>query len=132
MWSVALGISFGRQGWLYEYNAWSVIQVIVILTAGSAVLMWIGERITEKGVGNGISIVLVINIISRIPQDFASLFEQFISGKSVAKGILAGVIILAIILVTVIFVIVLQGAERRIPVQYSKKFPGDGDGFDTL
>ena len=119
-----MAIGFGRSGYLTEYNFVTVLQVIVTLTAGSAVLMWIGERITEKGVGNGISIVLVINIISRIPQDFASLFEQFISGKSVAKGILAGVIILAIILVTVIFVIVLQGAERRIPVQYSKKIQG--------
>ena len=49
----------------------NVFMVIVTLTAGSAVLMWIGERITEKGVGNGISIVLTINIISRIPSDFA-------------------------------------------------------------
>ena len=122
--AIAMAIGFGRSGYLTEYNFMTVLQVIVTLTAGSAVLMWIGERITEKGVGNGISIVLVINIISRIPQDFASLFEQFISGKSVAKGILAGVIILAIILVTVIFVIVLQGAERRIPVQYSKKIQG--------
>ncbi len=122
--AIAMAIGFGRSGYLTEYNFVTVLQVIVTLTAGSAVLMWIGERITEKGVGNGISIVLVINIISRIPQDFASLFEQFISGKSVAKGILAGVIILAIILVTVIFVIVLQGAERRIPVQYSKKIQG--------
>lgn len=122
--AIAMAIGFGRSGYLTEYNFVTVLQVIVTLTAGSAVLMWIGERITEKGVGNGISIVLVINIISRIPQDFASLFEQFISGKSIAKGILAGVIILAIILVTVIFVIVLQGAERRIPVQYSKKIQG--------
>jgi preprotein translocase subunit SecY len=86
--------------------------------------MWIGERITEKGVGNGISIVLVINIISRIPDDLGSLFEQFISGKTIARGTLAGVIIAAIIILTVVFVVVLQGAERRIPVQYSKKLQG--------
>ncbi len=124
MQSVALAISFGRQGWLYDYNAWTVIQIIVILTAGSAVLMWIGERITERGVGNGISIVLVINIISRIPNDMGTLWQQFISGKKVASAVLAGVVIIAIILLLVIFVDVLQNAERKIPVQYSRKIQG--------
>lgn len=122
--SVAMAIGFGRSGNLEKYNALNVIMVIVTLTAGSAVLMWIGERITEKGVGNGISIVLVINIISRLPEDLNSLFEQFISGKTVAKGVLAAVIIIAIIVAMVVFVILLQDAERRIPVQYSKKIQG--------
>ena len=83
-----------RSGYLTEFNAMNVIMVIVTLTAGSAVLMWIGERITEKGVGNGISIVLTINIISRIPSDLTSLFEQFVSGQdSSPKVLLAAVII---------------------------------------
>ena len=86
--------------------------------------MWIGERITEKGVGNGISIVLVINIISRIPADLNALYEQFVAGKSPAKGVLAAAIIIAIILVTVVFVVILQDAVRKIPVQYSKKIQG--------
>ncbi len=122
--SIAMGIGFGRSGYLVQYDFINVLQVVVTLTAGSAVLMWIGERITEKGVGNGISIVLVVNIISRIPQDFSTLFEQFVTGKNIAKATLAIVIILAVILVTVVFVILLQGAERRIPVQYSKKIQG--------
>ena len=87
-------------------------------------LMWIGERITEKGVGNGISIVLTVNIVSRIPSDIALLYENFIKGKTIAKGLLAGAIIAAIILVIVVFVLVLNGAERRIPIQYSKKMVG--------
>lgn len=122
--SIAMAVGFGKNGYLTAFNAKNVIMVIVTLTAGSAVLMWIGERITEKGVGNGISIVLTINIISRIPSDFSSLFEQFVAGKTVAKGVLAVVIILAVILLTVVFVVLLQGAERRIPVQYSKKIQG--------
>ena len=122
--SIAMAVGFGKNGYLTAFNAMNVFMVIVTLTAGSAVLMLIGERITEKGVGNGISIVLTINIISRIPSDFASLFEQFVSGKTVAKGVLAVVIILAVILLTVVFVVLLQGAERRIPVQYSKKIQG--------
>ena len=120
----AMAIGFGRSGYLDKFNAMNVIMVVAIMTAGSTVVMWIGERITEKGVGNGISIVLVINIISRIPADLSTLFEQFIAGKTVAKGALAGVIILAIILVTVVFVVILQDAVRKIPVQYSKKIQG--------
>ena len=87
-------------------------------------LMWIGERITEKGVGNGISIVLTINIVSRVPSDLSLLYENFIKGKTIAKGLLAGVIIVAIIVVMVVFVLILNGAERRIPVQYSRKMVG--------
>lgn len=122
--SLAMAIGFGRAGYLTKFNALYVIMTVVALTAGSSVLMWIGERITEKGIGNGISIVLVINIISRIPSDLTSLFEQFISGKTIAKGTLSGVIIAVIIVAMVVLVVFLQGAERRIPVQYSKKIQG--------
>jgi len=120
----AMTFGFWRSGYLLEKNALTAITVVTALTAGSAVLMWIGERITEKGVGNGISIVLVINIISRIPADMGSLWDQFIAGQSVPRMLMAGVIILAIIVGMVIFVIVLQDAQRRIPVQYSKKMQG--------
>jgi len=122
--SIAMAIGFGKNGYLKDFNALNVIMVVAALTAGSAALMWLGERITEKGVGNGISIVLVINIISRIPNNFSSLYQQFVAGKIIAKAALALVIIIAVILVMVVFVVLLQGAERRIPVQYSKKIQG--------
>ena len=122
--STAMAIGFGNQGLLAKYDAINVITVIVALTAGSAFLMWIGEQITEHGVGNGISIVLTINIISRIPQDFSSLYQQFMKGKSLAIAVLAGAIILAVILGTVVLTIILNGGERRIPVQYAKKVQG--------
>ena len=120
----AMTYGFWRSGYLLEKNWVTVLMVVTALTAGSAVLMWIGERITEKGIGNGISIVLVINIISRIPQDMGTLWDQFIAGNSFFKAFVAGAIILAIIIGMVVFVIILQGAERRIPVQYSKKMQG--------
>ena len=122
--STAMAVGFGRQGLLVEYNFVNAAIVVCTLTAGSALLMWIGERITEKGVGNGISIVLLINIVSRIPDDFVTLYTQFVKGKTLAKGLLAAAIILAILLVVVVFVIILQDGERRIPVQYSKKMVG--------
>jgi preprotein translocase subunit SecY len=120
----AMAIGFGRQGLLEEYNAINIIMVICTLTAGSAFLMWVGEQITEKGVGNGISIVLAINIISRMPQDIASLFTQFVFGKTIAIGVVAAVIIIAIIVAMVVMVIILNDAERRIPVQYAQKIQG--------
>lgn len=122
--SIAMTIGFYRGGYLTSQGPLAVIEVITGLTAGSAVLMWIGERITEKGIGNGISIVLVINIISRMPEDMGTLWSQFIANKSIPKGIVAGLIIIAIIVAMVVFVVVLQDAERRIPVQYSKKLQG--------
>ena len=122
--SIAMSVGFGRQGLLVEYNFVNVAIVVCTLTAGSAFLMWAGERITEKGVGNGISIILLINILSRVPDDFITLYSQFVKGKTVAKGLLAAVIILAILLAVVIFVIILQGGERKIPVQYSQKVQG--------
>lgn len=122
--SSAMSIGFGRQGLLTNYNFTNCLVVILTLTAGSAFLMWIGERITEKGVGNGISIVLLINIISRMPDDILSLYEKFVKGKALAPALLAAAFIAAIIIVTVIFVIVLQDGERRISVQYSGKLQG--------
>lgn len=122
--STAMAVGFGRQGLLQTYNAINVITVIVALTAGSAFLMWIGERITESGVGNGISIVLTINILSRMPQDITQLFQQFVIGKSIAKGAVAAIIIIAIIVLMVVMVIVLNDGVRKIPVQYAKKVQG--------
>ena len=122
--ATAMAVGFGRQGYLVEYNAINVITAVTALTAGSAFLMWVGERITEKGLGNGISIVLVINIISRLPEDLSNLFEQFVFGKAPATAILAVVIIFAIIIAMVVLVIILNAGVRKIPVQYAKKMQG--------
>ena len=134
MQSVAMSIGFGGKGLLVEFTALNVIVAIVTMTAGSAMLMWIGERITENGVGNGISIVLLFNIISTMPSDMITLYERFLQGKIVAitsENISATVsnemrrdAIVAVIVAMVVFVIILQDAERRIPVQYSKKMQG--------
>ncbi|MDE6926226.1 MAG: preprotein translocase subunit SecY, partial [Acetatifactor sp.] len=122
--STAMSVAFGRQGYLTEFTALNVIASIATLTAGSAFLMWVGERITEKGIGNGISIVLVINIISRLPEDLSNLFEQFVFGKAPATAILAAVIIFAIIVAMVVLVIILNDGVRKIPVQYANKVQG--------
>ncbi len=122
--ATAMSIGSGRQGLLVTFNALNVITCIAALTAGSAFMMWAGERITEKGIGNGISIVLVINIVSRLPQDLANLFDQFVFGKAPATAVLAACIIVLIIILMVVLVIVLNAGVRKIPVQYAKKVQG--------
>ena len=122
--SSAMAIGFGRQGLLLDYNAWNVIVAIITMTTGSALLMWIGEQITDKGVGNGISIVLLFNILSSVPDDMRSLYYRFIFGQSFATMAVAVLLIAVVLLAMVVFVVVLNDAERRIPVQYSKKMVG--------
>ena len=124
--SAAMAIGFGRSGYLTEGVSFTSIAVIVVsLTAGSAYLMWLGEQITDKGVGNGISIILLYNIVSRMPSDMASLYNKFVSGaNTVTNGLLGAVIILAVLIGMVVFIVILSDAERRISVQYSKKTQG--------
>lgn len=122
--STAMTIGFGKSGLIPDINFLKGLTVVVALTAGSALLMWIGERITEKGVGNGISIILMVNILSSIPSDITGLFDMFVKDKTLAYGALSAVIILAVILLTIVLVIVLNDAQRKIPVQYAKKMQG--------
>ena len=122
--STAMTVGFGRSGLIPDLNFLSGLTVVVCMTAGSTFLMWLGERITENGVGNGVSIILMINILSSVPSDMVSLYEMFIKGKAIAIGAVAAVIILVVILVTIVLVILLSDAKRKIPVQYAKKMQG--------
>ena len=121
--SIAMCIGFGNQ-LILKVNFVNVVVVVAALTAGSCLLMWLGEQINIKGIGNGISMVLLINILSRVPVDFVTLYENFVQGKTIAKGTVAWIIILAIILAVIVLTLMLNGAERRIPVQYSQKMVG--------
>lgn len=125
--ATAMTIGFKNQ-LLMDATALNIVTAIAAMTAGSAFLMWIGERITEKGVGNGISIVLVINIISRLPKELKNLYSQFVAPQftkgNFASGILAIAVILAIIILMVILVIILNDGVRKIPVQYAQKVQG--------
>lgn len=123
--SGAMAIGFGSTGALEGGLSFTnVVVIIASFTTGSAFLMWLGEKITQKGVGNGISIILLINIVSTMPSDFTNLYYQFIYKKSVGMGILAAVIILAVVILTILLVLILQDGERKIPVQYTKKVQG--------
>lgn len=120
-----LAIGFANQGALgTDYTTFTIVTMIIALTAGAVLVMWLGERITESGIGNGISIILLVNIVSGMPGDFTSLYNQFMKGKQIGPALIAGCVIVGVVLAVVVFVIVLSDAERYIPVQYSKKMQG--------
>ena len=122
--AAAMTIAFGNQGLLEDKSIMGYITAIIALTAGSAFFMWIGERINEKGVGNGISVVLVINIVSTIPQDIVGLFSKFVVGRDIAPAILNSIIIIAVLIGLIVLIVLLNSGVRKIPVQYAKKMQG--------
>lgn len=112
---------------LKSYNAvtnpglGSAVVIISTFTAGTAFLMWLGEQITEKGVGNGISLIIFAGIVSRLPSMFTSLYAY------VEGGTLNWIMVLAILVFMVLviaFVVMMNEAERRLPVQYAKRVVG--------
>ena len=120
-----LAIGFANQGALgTDYTTFTIVTMIIALTAGAVLVMWLGERITESGIGNGISIILLVNIVSGMPGDFTSLYNQFMKGKQIGPALIAGCVIVGVVLAVVVFVVILSDAERHIPVQYSKKMQG--------
>lgn len=123
--SVAIIIGFRNQNIFKDSGYTTMILAVCALTAGAAFLMWLGEQVTEKGVGNGISIILLINIVARIPSDLFSLYNTYVKGAgNITNSIVAAVIILGIIVAMYVFIVWLQDGERRIPVQYAKKIQG--------
>ncbi|MGI6170019.1 MAG: preprotein translocase subunit SecY, partial [Christensenellales bacterium] len=100
---------------------WSYILIGLTLTAGSAFVMWLGEKITERGVGNGISLIIFVGIVSRLPWSIINISGEILSG-----GLAPWVAPLAIVfmLAVVVGVIFVDSGERRIPVQYAKRVVG--------
>ncbi len=122
--SAGLAVGFSRQGLLSDSSPLIIAEMIICLTAGSVFVMWLGEQITDKGIGNGISIILLVNIVSRMPSDFYSLYQKFVQGKQIGGIVIAVAVILFVVIGTCVLTIILNDAERRIPVQYSRKLQG--------
>lgn len=124
---LALIQAIGLYFMLKSYNAvtnpgfLTAIVVIFTFTAGTAFLMWLGEQITEKGVGNGISLIIFAGIVSRLPSMATALYA-YAKGGSLS---FIGVIVLLVLIVAVVgLVVMMNEAERRIPVQYAKRVVG--------
>ncbi|WP_422484502.1 preprotein translocase subunit SecY [Gudongella sp. DL1XJH-153] len=118
----AIGYTFGLfRNALETQNSMQTVIVILSMVAGTAFLMWIGELITEKGIGNGISLLIFIGIISKLPSDLISTFKLVSIGQlNLFTVLLFGLVMLIIIA----FVVALQEGQRKIPVQYAKRVVG--------
>lgn len=125
--AIALYISVQSQGAIYDGGSvWSFLTVVLTFTAGTAFLMWLGEQITEYGVGNGISMIIFAGIVSRGPTAVNGLIDNYKLGRfgEGLLGILVVILILAMFVIVVGGVIWVQEAERRIPIQYAKRVVG--------
>lgn len=132
--SISMVIGFRNQ-MLITKNYLTYAVVVATLTGGSMILVWLGNRITEKGIGNGISMILLFNILSRMPQDMKTLYECFMQGKAWTKMTMAGLVIAMTIVVVICLTLILNSAERRIPVVYTQKMQGRrfaGDGASNI
>lgn len=101
---------------------WTATVIILTFSAGTAFLMWLGEQITEKGVGNGISLIIFAGIVSGGPGMVKALYTYMVGGGT--AGIIGGIAIIIIALVVIGFVVMMNEAERRISVQYAKRVVG--------
>ena len=104
-----------------QSSIWAAIVIILTFTSGSAIIMWLGEQITEYGIGNGISMILFASIISRLPTSFVSSVRNIILGELQWWVLLLMVLGALAIIVLIVFV---NDSERRIPVQYAKRVVG--------
>ncbi len=117
------GISVGLEqmqavmhpGWQFR------IMTILTLTAGTAFIMWLGEQITERGIGNGISLIIFAGIVARMPSDIANTMRMFLAGEFGVFGIILLFAFMAAVIAIIVFV---EQGQRRIPVQYAKRVVG--------
>lgn len=118
---IALATYMSNVGAIPDPNFFDIFTIVITLTAGTAFLMWLGEQITDKGIGNGISIIIFASIISRFPLSVIQTIEKLLVGSISILNVLLFVVIALAIIAAVIFI---QQGERRIPVQYSKRVVG--------
>lgn len=117
----AVALSYGLKGYLLRTDAASVILVALSLTAGTAFLMWLGEQINEKGIGNGISLLIFAGIVSRVPGGVMKIIELY---KVKSTNLIEMSFFLIFAILIIMAVIFIQEGERRLPVQYAKRVVG--------
>ena len=118
----AIGITIGlfRQA-LISTDVFSVIVIVMVLTAGTAFLMWLGEMINERGIGNGISLIIFAGIIARLPSACQEIWTKLSDGT---MSIITLIVFVLFCIVVIVGIIMVQQGQRRIPVQYAKRVVG--------
>jgi preprotein translocase subunit SecY len=116
-----MAIALSKAGAINNPGIASYIVIAVSLTAGTAMLMWIGEMITERGIGNGISLIIFCGIVARIPTQISNVGQELTGGLI---GFLNVILLIAVILVVIVAVVAMNEGQRRVPVQYAKRLVG--------
>ncbi|MBO8158059.1 preprotein translocase subunit SecY [Thermosyntropha sp.] len=119
--AIGMSIALARYGVVVNPGIGSYLLIAVSLTAGTAFLMWIGEMITERGIGNGISLLIFAGIVSRLPGEFGAVIQQ-ISGGII--GVFNIILFIVIALAIIVAIIAVNEGQRRIPIQYAKRVVG--------
>lgn len=122
--TIPIVIGFGNYGLLIENTTKYKIIISILIILGSTILMFLGNLIDKKGIGQGISLILLINILSRIPNDITTIINKFIINKPIWSQILTIFITFIIIIAIIIIVLYLQDGERRIKTQYASQLKG--------
>ncbi|MDO4288227.1 MAG: preprotein translocase subunit SecY [Eubacterium sp.] len=117
----ALGMSLSYGGLLTEKTGFTVFTVVLCITAGTTFLMFLGEKITENGIGNGISLIIFISIVSRIPSGIASVYDYVTVGT---MNVVSVILLIIGIVIAVVAVVAVTEGQRKIPVQYAKRVVG--------
>lgn len=117
-----LGSPGYREAWIEGYRDYFWLSTTIILTAGTLFVMWLGEKITDKGLGNGASVIIMVGILARLPQSF---WQEWQAKGTSSWGILLFVIEIAVLVAIIMGLIVLIQGVRKIPVQYAKQIVGN-------
>lgn len=120
-----LGVQYSGLNPIINEGPVTAAIIVLTFTAGTAFIVWLGELITEKGLGNGVSMIIFAGIVSRIPSGIRALYEQFLAKGVISTFSVAKVaVIVVFVFAAIAFVVMFNSAERRIPVQYAKRVVG--------
>lgn len=123
--AVGVYLSYRGQGVFVDNTFLTGFILVLSLITGTSILMWLGEQITQKGIGNGISVLILVGVLARLPSVTRTIFELIIQNSSFSTtGLITALAIVVGAIILVAAVVFVQNAERRIPVQYSKKVVG--------
>ncbi|MDD4801672.1 MAG: preprotein translocase subunit SecY [Syntrophomonas sp.] len=119
--AIGMSLALRKTGAILEPGLASYLTIAISLTAGTMMLMWLGEMITEKGIGNGISLIIFCGIAARIPSQLAGVGQEVAAGMA---GIFSLILLVIVVLVVIAAVVAMNEGQRRLPIQYAKRLVG--------
>ena len=122
--AIAICVTLSNWGMMTDHSFFNYAIIVIALTAGTTFIMWLGEQITDKGIGNGISLIIFASIVSRVPSMIHTIYATFLGAKFSLMNLVWLLLLVVLILAMLVFVVIMNNAERRIPVQYSKRVVG--------